>query len=154
MPRKKTINRCAIAELVNRGYHNRHVAIVMGCSEDMVLRIKKEEGIVEPTLKFLTHEQKQRLLVVDKLLELKPVSRKWCSNDYYYITILKFLLVPREAIYEIYKGAPMRQKAMAHKENAPLLKKFDYTCLGVNSEEWGLFVIECYKILGAPDKWK
>ena len=146
-------NKNAIVELHNRGYHNRHIAIIMGASENTIHRILKAKDEIEPTLQFLKREQKQRLFVLDKLLALKPVSPRWCSNDYYYITILKFLLIPRETIYQTYKAAPQRQKAQAYRENSPQLKKFDYSCLGVNSEEWGLFVLECYKILGDPLKW-
>ena len=147
-------NKNAIVELSNRGYHNRHIAIVMSCVEDTVARTLKERDFIEPTLKFLSFEQKQRLLVLDKLLRLKPLGKKWCSDDYYYITILKFLLVPREQIYSIYKHAPQNRVAQAHRELAPKLQLLNYTLLGVNSEEYKQFIIGCYKVIGQPSKWK
>lgn len=147
-------NKNAIVELCNRGYHNRHIAIVMGCGEDTIARIRKQKESIEPTLKFLSVEQKQRLLVLDKLLRLKPLEQKWSSNDYYYITILKFLLIPREQIYSIYKHAPQNRVAQAHRELAPKLQELDYTLLGITSEEYKQFIIGCYKVIGDPAKWK
>lgn len=147
-------NKNAIAELCNRGYHNRHIAIVMGCIEETIERVRKEKDFIEPTLKFLSIEQKQRLFVLDKMLQLKPLEKKWGSNDYYYITILKFLLIPREQIYEIYKRAPLKHVAQAHREKAPKLQLLDYTLLGVTSEEYKQFIIGCYKVIGDPTKWK
>ena len=126
----------------------------MNAAEDTIYRALKTKDAVEPSMAFIKKEQKQRLYVLDKLLALKPVSKRWGSNDYYYITILKFLLIPRETIYEMYKAAPQRQKAQAHKEKAPILQKFDYSCLGINSEEWELFVQACYKVIADPSKWK
>lgn len=152
---KTLYNRNAIAELIERGYHNRHIAIVMGSCEDAIVKAKKTMQNVEPTLQFLTHTQKQRLLVLDRLLELKkPIEVKWGSNDYYYITILKFLLVPRTTIVNIYKHAPQAQVARAYKKSAPMFSSFDYTLLGVNSEEWFEFVAACYKIIGDSTKWE
>lgn len=147
-------NKNAIVELYNRGYHNRHIAIVMGCVEDTVARIIKEKDNIEPTLKFLAFEQKQRLYVLDKMLQLKPLEKKWGSNDYYYITILKFLLIPREQIYDIYKHAPLKHVAQAHREKTPILQLLDYTLLNITSEEYKQFIVGCYKIIGDSTKWK
>ena len=151
---KTLYNYNAIAELLARGYHNRHIAIVMNCHEDSVLRISKVLDKTEPTLKFLTRQQKQRLFVLDKLLELKPITLKWSSNDYYYITILRFLLVPREKIMTMYKGAPQIQVSRAYRKNVPVFSLFDYTTIGVNSEEWFEFVSSCYRMIGDPTRWE
>jgi hypothetical protein len=150
----KKYNYSTIAELGERGYHIRHIAIVIGCVEDTVRKVLKKSNSIEHTLKFITYEQKQRLLVLDKLLQLKPVRPKWSSDDYHYVSILKFLLVPRETIYELYKHAPMEQLAKAHRQLSPKFKLFDYTCIGITSEEWNLFVASCYFIIGDITKWR
>ena len=139
---------------MQRGYHNRHIAIIMGCSEETIFRIKKTISHTEPTLKFLNFKQKQRFLVLDKILQLKPIGAKWCSDDYYYITILKFLLIPRTEVVKIYKHAPQAQVAQAYKKSNPMLSAFDYTKIGVNSEEWFEFVSACYKIIVDSTKWE
>ena len=151
---QKRYNRNAIAELVERGYHNRHIAIIMGCHEDTIAVVRKTIYKFEPTLKFLSTEQKKRMLVLDKLMRLKPLELKWGSNDYYYITILRFLLVPKETIKSLYKAAPQQQVAMACRELAPKLQELDYKLLSVTSEEYELFVHACYCIIGDPTKWK
>ena len=105
-------------------------------------------------MKFLTIEQKQRWYVLQKLLALKPVSPRWSNDDYYYISILKFLLVPRETVYDIYKHAPLKSVAKAYKEKSPFFKKFDYSLLGVTSDEYKNFVLGCYHIINDPTKWR
>ena len=148
-------NRNAVIELHYRGYRPRHIAIVMGCSERVVERlVNTNEGQHEPGLDFLTQEQKQRLYVLDKLLILQRLTPKFVNYDYCYITILKFLQVPRETVYNLYKNCPIRRVANAYKEKAPFLQQFEFEQLGINSEEWGVFVCACYKILCDPEKWK
>lgn len=147
-------NRNAIAELLRRGYHSRHIAIVFECNEKSLQLVCKTMEEVEPTLRFLSIEQKKRLYVLDKCLRLKPLGHKWSSNEYYYITLLRFLLVPKETIKTIYKTAPQRQVAIACRELAPKLKELDYRLLGVTSEEYELFVRACYNLTGDPTKWK
>ena len=149
-----TYNRNAIAELVRRGYKTRHIAIIMGCHEDTAARLIKQMQDVEPTLKFLTTEQKKRMYVLDKCLRLKPLCIKWCSNDYYFITLLRFLLVPKDIIKAIYKAAPQIQVAQACKEVAPKLKSLDFHLLEITSEEYELFVFACYRVINDPTKWR
>ena len=148
-------NRNAIIELHNRNYNTVQIAIVMGCCEEVVSEVlKHNEEQYESTLDFLTLEQRQRLYVLDKLLLLRRKTKKFVNYDYCYITILKFLRIPREVLYDLYKNSPIRRVANAHRERSPLLQQFDYELLGANSEEWHLFVCACYKIIGDPAKWR
>lgn len=149
-----TYNRNGIIELLNRGYSKKQVAIVFGCIEETIAKVSKSDNEIEPTLKFLSLKEKQRLLVLDRLLSLKPVSTKWNENCYYYITILKFLGFNREQILSIYPKAPQKQVAQACKERSPIFCKFDYSWLKVNTEEWIAFVEACYKIIGDATKWR
>ena len=139
--------------LKEQGYHNRHICIIMNCHEQELRQMLKSPAI-ESTLKFITPEEKIRLYVLDKILQLKPVSLKWCSDDYYYITILKFLLVPRETIYLIYKSAPHIPVAQAHKEKSPIFQPFDYAKLNISLSEYKLFVQACYKYINDPTMWR
>lgn len=147
-------NKNAVMELYNRGYQSRHIAIVMGCKKSTLFNVTRVKQITEPTLKFLNKQQKQRLFVLDKLLELKLVSTKWCSNDYYYITILRFLHIPKDTIRNMYKSAPQVPLARALREKSPYLGQFDYTVLGINSEEWFEFVAASYKVMRDSDRWR
>ena len=149
-----TYNKNAIVELAARGYHPRHISIIMGCHEDTACRILKNSESIEPTLKFLSLEQKKRMYVLDKCLRLRPLCMKWCSNDYYFITLLRFLLIPKETIKAIYKSAPQAQVAQACKEVAPKLKLLDFHLLDITSEEYELFVAACYRVINDPTKWR
>ena len=128
----------------------------MGSCEDRTELLLREVDLssIEPTLKFLTEEQKQRLYVLDKLLTLRRQTKKFVNYDYCYITILKFLQVPREIIYDFYSNCSIRRVANAYRERSPLLKQFDYTLLGINSEEWLNFQCSCYEIIGDVTKWR
>jgi hypothetical protein len=124
----------------------------MGCEKKVPLRLIKQISAIEPNLKFITKEQKQRMFVLDKLLESKAVDVKWGSQTYYHVTILKFLQLPKEYIKTIYPRAPIKSFSQAIKEKSPFLKLFDYTALGINSEEWQNFVLSCYKYINDFDK--
>lgn len=145
-------NHNVVFALLERGYSIKQTAIIVGCCKDSIYKIKSMPNI-EPSLKYITHEQKQRWYVLNKLLELKPISNKWSHKDYVYITILKFLQIPRDVIYKIYSYAPLHQVANAYKEKSPLLKEFSYADKKINSEEWQNFVLSCYNILHYPEKW-
>lgn len=151
--RPKTYNVSTARYLYEQGYHPRHIAIVLGCCEDRAAILVKENNI-ESTFKFATTDEKKRLYVLNKFLQLKRMAPKWCSDDYYYITILKFLLTPRDVIYDMYRGTPHRYYSNAYKEKSPFFAPFDYSLLGVTAEEYRLFVASCYNILGKPDKWR
>ena len=139
--------------LKEQGYLTRYICIIMNCDYKQALHMLKAPH-TESTLKFITTEEKVRLYVLNKILQLKPVSQKWCSDDYYYITMLKFLLIPRETIYSIYKSAPRIPVAQAHKEKSPIFKPFDYTKLGITLNEYKLFVSACYKYINDPTEWR
>lgn len=150
---RKTICFGTALALAGRGYKIRHIAIIMKRT-DREINLFLSNPCLESTLKFMTQEQKTILYVINKLLQLKPISQQWCSDDYYYITILKFLLVPRETIYEIYKRAPRIQVARAHKEKSPFFRPFDYTKLGITLDEYKTFVNACYHYINDPTKWR
>lgn len=147
-------NRNAIAELTNRNYKARHIAIIMGCHEDIAASLMRTTTEEEPTLRFLTTDQKKRMYVLDKCLRQKPLCMKWNSNDYYFITLLRFLLVPKDTIKEMYKAAPQAQVAQACKEKSPKLQDLDFHLLDINSEEYQMFVLACYRIINDPTKWR
>jgi hypothetical protein len=151
--RPKTYNPCTIQYLHEQGYHPRHIAIVIGCCEDHAALLVKDNN-VESTFKFATTEEKKRLYVLDKFLQIRRMAQKWCSDDYYYITILRFLLVPRDTIYSLYRGIPHKYYSNAYKEKSPIFVPFDYTLLNITAEEYKLFVASCYNILGKPEKWR
>lgn len=151
--RKKTFNPSTALYLHEQGYHPKHIAIVLGCCVDRAAILIKDDNI-EKTFKFATPEEKKRLFVLDKFLQLKRMAPKWCSDDYYYITILRFLLVPRDVIYGMYRGTTHRYYSNAFKEKYPMLSSFDYSLLNVTAEEYKLFVASCYNILGSSDKWR
>ena len=144
----------AIIELLNRGYSVKHVCIILGCIDKYIWPILKYKERFEPTIKFLTQEQKQSMYVLDTFLELKPASLKWDKNCYYHITILKYLGVPRDVIYDLYKSAPLRQVALAHKERYPIFQSFDFHCFGLTAAEYESFVRGCYIQLKNPEKWR
>lgn len=145
-------NSNAIIELYKRGYHKKHIAIIMGCKECTVEWNLKNAIISEGSLKYLTDAQKHTLFVFDKIFIKKPISTKWDSNCYFHITILKFLSMPKNDIKEIYKFAPQKNVAQACHEKAPKLSSFDYNSLGVTSEEWRDFVRSCYIFIGDIEK--
>ena len=126
----------------------------MGATEKTIKKIIKNLDNVEPTLKFLNYEQKQALMVLERILQLKPTGLKWSSNEYYFITILKFLLVPRTTIYDMYKSAPLVQVAQAYHELAPKFQLFNYQTLGITLDEYKVFVRNCYNLISDKSKWR
>lgn len=142
-----------ILALAEQGYKLRHIAIITRRKEKDIKPILTNPTI-ESTLKFITEEQKTILYVINKILQLKPVSQRWCSDDYYYITILKLLQVPREVVYDIYKKAPRVQVARAYKEKSPFFQPFNFTKLDITLDEYKVFVNACYYYINDPTKWR
>ena len=66
---KTTYNYSTIFYLFQQGFHPRHVAIIMNASQEHIERIKKTNNPVEITNKFITKEQKQRMLVLQRFLQ-------------------------------------------------------------------------------------
>ena len=151
---KTKINYNTVKYLRDNNYHPRHIAIILHCSESGLYKVKIENRCAESTNKFMTKEERQRMYVLNKFLQLKPIEPKWSSNNYYFITVLKFLLIPRDTVVDIFKFAPLKYVAQAYKERAPKLKLLDYTLLSVNEEEYKLFMAACYNVIGDPLKWR
>ena len=149
----KKLNYNTIHYLLEQGYKPRHVAIVMNCVEHTVKNIRKTKEVIEITNKFMTKEEKQRLFVLNKFLQLKPIESKLSSNNYYFITVLKFLMIPRDTVVDIYKFAPQKYVAQAYKEKAPKFQQLDYKLLGITQEEYNLFVLASYNVIGDVLNW-
>lgn len=141
-------NPCTMKALGAMGYTRRHICIIMDCSPPVYNVFRKSSESVEPTLKFMTEEQKTRMYVLQKFLQLKPVSPKWDSNEYYYVTILQFLRVPKDYLRTLYKSAPRAQLAQALRQKTPSFQKFNYAALGITLDEYRLFVAACYHVIG------
>lgn len=137
-----------IKYLKEQGYRKMYIAIVMGIPALGYSYKIKELEYVESTNKFMTKEQKIRLYVLNKFLQLKPVCVKWDSNDYYYVTILNFLQIPHDTIRSIYKHAPTIPLAKALKTYSPRFQDFNYSLLDITLEEYKLFVTSCYHFIG------
>ena len=97
-----------IKELIEKGYKDKHICMIVPCNQPYVSKIKS--GMIQSHVKkekdeevTMDSRQKRRLDALNKILLLPELMTSTISEeDKRYIHLLKFLMVDKEEIYNLY----------------------------------------------------
>jgi hypothetical protein len=95
--------------LFEQGYREKIIKMITGYNQSYINKIKNnklhqktEIDMSNNLLDIMTEEQKIRYRAVNKILFLKEITSNDLEDDIKYIQLLKFFLVEKEDIYNLY----------------------------------------------------
>lgn len=136
-----------IKYLHQAGYRQKLICIITGYNQSIVSKHCNNPRPYVPTLETANENQLRRKMVVDRILECKVLrkydGKMFSEQDTIYMKLLDFCLVDRDAIRKLYCTTTMYKLANAFRKDKEIIKKFDPMQIGIEPEDWALFIEQC-----------
>lgn len=139
-----------IKELIEKGYRDKHICLITKCNQPYVSKIRNGKIHIYTTLEngellILTEEQRKRLDTLNKLIALPElVNRNTTDQDIMYIHLLKFLMVEKEDVYNLYFHLSKKQFNRYWVMKGIDIRYFDSAAIGIDLRDYLDLIIDYF----------
>jgi hypothetical protein len=108
MEKKSKSNVLLVKQLARNGYREKVIKMITGLNQSYINKIingklHKETEIPADEIIDMTEEQKRRLNAANKILMCEEIATNDMEQDIKYMHLLKFFMVDKEDIYNLYQ---------------------------------------------------
>jgi hypothetical protein len=133
-----------IRHLIAEGWPHKIVCIITGSRQPYVSKIAagKLKPEIEPAANFDTAEL-TRYLVIKRIYELRALPTQGVTEqDQYYIHLLKFLMVDKDKIIQIYNDLSKKRFAQIYTSKKFDFRKFHASLVDLKQEDFDLTFLQ------------
>lgn len=126
-----------IKALIEKGYKDKHICMITHAKQPYVSKIRNKKMhldtvLEEDELLALTEEQEKRLNAVNRILSIPELTTSGTTEqDLIYIQVLKFFMVDREDILNLYLHLSTNQVRNYWRKKGVDILKFDSELIGI-----------------------
>lgn len=137
-----------IKEMIGKGYKDKHICMVMQENQPYVNRIRsgkihKNTFIGREESVEMTEREKSRLNALNTILKMPEIpGRGFTEQDEIYIRVLKFFLIEKEEVYNLYFHLTKKQFYGTWVRKGIDLRKFISERIGVSYEDYIDLIID------------
>jgi hypothetical protein len=139
-----------IKELISKGYKDKHICMIAQAKQPYVSKIRnnKIQGMTvleDGEALELNESQEKRLNALNKIINLPEIFNSGTNHqDILYIQVLKFFMVDKEDVYNLYFHLSKRQfRNYWVMKDADILD-FDSTLIGIEKEVYLDLIIDYF----------
>lgn len=126
-----------IKRLLDEGYKDKHICMIVPCLQPYVSKIRSGTLHANTNLQRgekleLTTGQEKRLNALNRILEARELMTSTITeDDKAYIQLLKFLMVDKEKVYELYYHISKKKFGSIWTSKKIDIRKFNSELIGV-----------------------
>lgn len=139
-----------VKELINKGYKDKHICMIVQCNQPYVSKIRNQKIHKNTTLmsnETFTIKEKQikRLNALNKIISLLEIFTSGTTEqDIIYMHVLKFFMVEKEDVYNLYFHLSKRQFRNYWVMKDVDILNFDTSLIGIEKEVYLDLVIDYF----------
>lgn len=126
-----------IKELIEKGYKDKHICMITHAKQPYVSKVRNGKIHVNTVLQEnekleMTEDQVKRLDVINRILSIPELTTPGTSEqDLYYIQVLKFFMVDKEDVIDLYIHLSKNQVRNYWRKKDVNILKFNSELIGV-----------------------
>jgi hypothetical protein len=139
-----------IKELIDKGYRDKHICLITKANQPYVSKIRNGKIHLDTNLNagellILTEEQRKRLDTLNSLIALPEiVNMNTTDQDIMYIHLLKFLMVEKEDVYNLYFHLSKKQFNRYWVMKKVDIRYFDSNAIGIDQRDYLDLIIDYF----------
>ena len=139
-----------VKELISKGYKDKHICMIAQCNQPHVSKIRNQKihknTFLMPDETFnITAEQTKRLNTLNKIISLPEIFTSGTTDqDIIYMHVLKFFMVDKEDVYNLYFHLSKRQFRNYWLMKDVDILSFDTSLIGVEKEVYLDLIIDYF----------
>ena len=139
-----------IKQLIGRGYKDKHICMIAQANQPYVSKIRNKKihvnTVVEADEHFkVTEEQTNRLNVLNKIISLPEIFTSGTTEqDIIYMHVLKFFMVEKEDVYNLYFHLSKRQFRNYWVMKDVDILNFDTSLIGIDKQVYLDLIIDYF----------
>lgn len=139
-----------IKELINKGYKDKHICMITQCNQPYVSKIRNKKIHVNTVIEInelfqIKEEQNNRLNVLNRIISLPEIFTSGTNDqDIIYMHVLKFFMVEKEDIYNLYFHLSKRQFRNYWLMKDVDILTFDTSLVGIEKELYLDLIIDYF----------
>lgn len=139
-----------IKELINKGYKDKHICMITQCNQPYVSKIRNKKIHVNTVIEInelfqIKEEQNNRINVLNRIISLPEIFTSGTNDqDIIYMHVLKFFMVEKEDIYNLYFHLSKRQFRNYWLMKDVDILTFDTSLVGIEKELYLDLIIDYF----------
>lgn len=139
-----------IKELINKGYKDKHICMITQCNQPYVSKIRNKKIHVNTVIESdeifeIKQEQNNRINVLNRIISLPEIFTSGTNDqDIIYMHVLKFFMVEKEDIYNLYFHLSKRQFRNYWLMKDVDILTFDTSLVGIEKELYLDLIIDYF----------
>ena len=139
-----------IKQLIGKGYKDKHICMIAQANQPYVSKIRNKKihvnTVVEADEYFkVTEEQTNRLNVLNKIISLPEIFTSGTTEqDIIYMHVLKFFMVEKEDVYNLYFHLSKRQFRNYWVMKDVDILNFDTSLIGIDKQVYLDLIIDYF----------